>query len=314
MADNFIANPGSGGDTFAADDIGGVKFPLSKIGYGADGDFTPVDETNRLPVINAGATPLNQQFPEDTTATTTRAITEERLIAEGFYNGRYIVAKFGRNPDIDTGSVPEDVHFLGGTYTGFPTGAAEELQIVSTNAGDTGTVTFAYLASFTATAWQNATVTLNGTTPVNTGITAVRCHTANYNAGSGTSFNLGDITIRHRTTTSNVFVVIPTGRSQSNNSAYTIPFGSRGFIKRFVVRENSGTASTFVEGALWLREFNKSPRLRRAFAASTSAPFEEVIYGGIELPALTDIHVRILSASANNLSVVAGYDIIVVPS
>ena len=31
MADNFIANPGAGGDTFAADDVSGVKYPYSKI-------------------------------------------------------------------------------------------------------------------------------------------------------------------------------------------------------------------------------------------------------------------------------------------
>lgn len=313
MADNFQANPGGGGDTFAADDVGGIKYPRSKVGFGSDGQYFDVDENNRLPVLNAGASPLNQQFQENTTATTVRAITEERLIAEGFYNGRTIVSKFGRNPDVDTATVPEDVWNTGGVYTGFPTGAAEEFQIVSTNAGDTGTVVFTYLASFTATAWQTATVTLNGTTPVNTGVTGVRCHTARYDTGDDTSFNLGDISIRHRVTTANVFLLIPTGRSQSNTAAYTIPFGSRGFIKRFFVRENSNQTG-FVEGALWLREYQQSPRIRRPFAASAQAPFEESIYGGLELPPLTDIQVRILSASVNNMSVVAGYDIIIVPS
>ena len=37
MADNFTADPGALGDTFGADDIGGVKFPRSKIIIGADG-------------------------------------------------------------------------------------------------------------------------------------------------------------------------------------------------------------------------------------------------------------------------------------
>jgi len=37
MADNFIANPGADGDTFAADDIGSVKYVRNKLSLGADG-------------------------------------------------------------------------------------------------------------------------------------------------------------------------------------------------------------------------------------------------------------------------------------
>lgn len=37
MADDTILNPGSGGDTIATDDVGGVKYPRSKITVGADG-------------------------------------------------------------------------------------------------------------------------------------------------------------------------------------------------------------------------------------------------------------------------------------
>lgn len=40
MADNVTANAGSGGATFAADDIGGVHHPRSKISLGADGSAT----------------------------------------------------------------------------------------------------------------------------------------------------------------------------------------------------------------------------------------------------------------------------------
>lgn len=37
MPDNFVANPGAGGATFASDDIGGVQYPRTKIVIGADG-------------------------------------------------------------------------------------------------------------------------------------------------------------------------------------------------------------------------------------------------------------------------------------
>lgn len=37
MADNFTANAGSGGATFASDDVGSVQYPRVKITHGADG-------------------------------------------------------------------------------------------------------------------------------------------------------------------------------------------------------------------------------------------------------------------------------------
>jgi hypothetical protein len=43
MADNVVASPGIGGDTFAADDIGGVKYPRGKVAWGADGTANDAD-------------------------------------------------------------------------------------------------------------------------------------------------------------------------------------------------------------------------------------------------------------------------------
>lgn len=52
MADNFTANAGSGGDTFGADDIGGVKFPRSKIIIGADGtNDGDISAANPIPIV-----------------------------------------------------------------------------------------------------------------------------------------------------------------------------------------------------------------------------------------------------------------------
>lgn len=58
MADNFNASPATaGGDVFAADDVSGVKYPRSKIGFGADGAYTDVSASNKLPV-DVGAVPV----------------------------------------------------------------------------------------------------------------------------------------------------------------------------------------------------------------------------------------------------------------
>lgn len=52
MADNYVANAGSGGSTFAADDIGpGVLYPRVKLVYGVDGTNSgDVSTSNPLPV------------------------------------------------------------------------------------------------------------------------------------------------------------------------------------------------------------------------------------------------------------------------
>lgn len=255
--------------------------------------------------------PANTTLALDADAISARTVSEEFDIALNKRSGMVFVNKFGRNPDIDTGTVPEDVWNSGGTATGFPTNTPEEIQLVSSSASDTGTVTFSYLASTTSTAYVTASFTLTGTTPVNTGITAWRVHTANYSSGAATTFNVGDITIRQRTTTANVFLIIPVGRSQSNNAGYTVPAGHTAVIKRLFCRVIGATTGQ-VDGSLWVRALNGSPRLRRPFAASAGAPYQEDIYGGISIPAGTDLTIRISASSANNLEVTAGYDLVLV--
>ena len=50
MADNFVANAGSGGATFASDDISSVQYPRVKPSWGADGSATDVSTAAPLPV------------------------------------------------------------------------------------------------------------------------------------------------------------------------------------------------------------------------------------------------------------------------
>jgi hypothetical protein len=58
MADNVPANAGTGGATFAADDIAGIHFPRTKLIHGADGvNAGDVSTANPLPVVQTGALP-----------------------------------------------------------------------------------------------------------------------------------------------------------------------------------------------------------------------------------------------------------------
>lgn len=54
MADNFVANAGSGGSTFAADDISSVLHPRVKVEWGADGAAVDTSVAAPMPVVAFG--------------------------------------------------------------------------------------------------------------------------------------------------------------------------------------------------------------------------------------------------------------------
>jgi hypothetical protein len=65
MADNFATNPGSGGATFASDDVGGIQYPRVKKAVGPDG------------VAQDGYTPYKLQSAATTNATSVKASAGE---------------------------------------------------------------------------------------------------------------------------------------------------------------------------------------------------------------------------------------------
>lgn len=58
MTDNVILNPGTGGDTVAADDIAGIKYQRIKTGFGEEGVYADVSLTDPLPVSDLIAAEL----------------------------------------------------------------------------------------------------------------------------------------------------------------------------------------------------------------------------------------------------------------
>ncbi|MCP4181404.1 MAG: hypothetical protein GY756_26885 [bacterium] len=147
---------------------------------------------------------------------------------------------YGRNTSIGTGTTPEDAWNGGGIYTGQPTGAAETMEIRSSDANDTSagtgarTVRIYNLLDDTGASMPDLDITLNGTSWVSLGVleyfrggSKMKVLTA----GSGGE-NAGELTLRHTTTTANVFAVMPAGRNETAIGAYTVPLGKTLYMRR----------------------------------------------------------------------------------
>lgn len=87
-------------------------------------------------------------------------------VARNLYSDYSITRKFGRNPDVDVASTPEDVFDGGGTYSGFNATANENLAVVSSSTADVGGL----VSSGTSTGGSTTTIIDSGATFVSDGV------------------------------------------------------------------------------------------------------------------------------------------------
>jgi len=262
---------------------------------------------------------LNSTIQNDADAVITRSIGEETMIAQGKVNGYALVNKVGRNPDVDTATTPEDIWNGGGTYLGFPTtGTAERVVVASSSNADSVFGTGARQLNIIGLDGNynqiSESVFLSGTTGVLTNQSFWRIHTSSVLSGANSAaFNVGVISGRHQNTPGNVFFAMPQSRNQTNVAGYTVPAKKTAYLTRIHgVLRGSTTTTVYADCDLWVREFGQAPRLRRPFSLNNSSHFSQEIYGGVALPEKTDVNIRVSYVSANNLDIVAGYDLKVV--
>jgi hypothetical protein len=230
------------------------------------------------------------------------------IAASHLKNVQHII-KFGLNDDVDaSGGGPEDVWNAGGLYTGFPTGAAETISVVSDSASDTaagtGMRTMRIIGLDSSYNLQTEDVTLNGVTPVATTATWMRVRSV-YGLTAGSSAgNVGTVTVRHTTTTANVFAVISPGFGQAHICAFTVPAAYTALLVQLVTCSSKSPAvNNDVCMGIMTRDFGSGIwRTQALVSAKTSAGTSVLtIAGGLPLAAKTDVVLRVLSASADNL-------------
>jgi hypothetical protein len=231
-------------------------------------------------------------------------------LAFGYVRDAFPVNKFGRNPDVSSGTVPEDVTTVGGVYPGFLSAAAQ-LQIVSDSAND----------AVGGTGWQYVDihgldlngelyverVGLDGLTPVTLSdpflrqnrVTPVSVGSGNVNDG-----NIAVSTVVGGTVMSNVLA----GRGQTLLAVYTVPKGYCFKLKWWKPKVGADLAAT-VLGEIAL-QIDKG-------AGWQTQDTDEISSGGgdtgmtwetpLEFPELTDIRCTVNSISGNNRNVSARF-------
>lgn len=241
-------------------------------------------------------------------------------VEEGRIDGAVYVGKYARNSDIDTGTVPESVGANPAnnnqyTYAGFPS-ETETIQVLSDNAADaaagTGarTIRVFYLDEnkncFDSNGeFLHEDFTLNGTTAVTGTNVASRVWRASIlTSGSGLT-NAGDITIRHSTTTANIFGYIMTGEGQTEISNFTICAGYTAYLER-VTATLFDTSNN--RGTIRIRQTleNGTQIIQRPFAVDTDQNFDRE-FVGVSFTEKTDIEFIVQTVLNTNADISISY-------
>jgi len=155
-------------------------------------------------------------------------------VARGNMEGLAPVHKYGLNPDIDIANGFETLWNGGEAYTGFDATGEEIVTVVSSSTADTSAGTGARDVTLfgltVAGIEQSETVTMNGTTAVDSTLSYWRLDRVKCGAVGSGGVNAGNITVAQKVTTAVIFAVLPIGYGSTMLAAFTIPAGKTGFF------------------------------------------------------------------------------------
>jgi len=222
-------------------------------------------------------------------------------IARGVIPNSKIIHKFGANFDIDQNTDPESIWSGGGQYPWASLTTAQTIYAISTSASDTSTMTIEGLdADYNE---QTETVTLNGLTAVATTNTFIRVFRMTYD-----DINVGTLEARVGSGTGTIVAQIEAGDAQTLMAVYTVPAGYSGYLVNFDVTIDSKKDCTVM---LYCRKHNGLP-FRISHMAETSGHYRYDFTAPLRLLEKTDVDVQVDNVSANDSSVTANFDIILI--
>lgn len=227
----------------------------------------------------------------------------------GLADGYTRVTALGNNPDIDTGTIPEDIWTGGGAYPWMT--AATALEIVSSSANDAAAGTGARTvlingldANYVAVA---QVITLDGITPVAIPTNLFRINSALImSAGTG-KVNAGDITIRDAGA-GTTRAILPLGYGITRQSIYTVPAGSTlQIVSQFFGFNEVAGGNKFARFATYIQSPNGFYRLPLELAVGDEPPYRHDGIPGLVLPEKTDFALRCTAVSGENTNLTAAW-------
>lgn len=238
----------------------------------------------------------------------------------GTVTGISTVSKSGRNPDVDTGTSPEEIWAINGTWT--PPTAARIMDIISANANDTAAGSgartveiFGLDGSFNAI---SEVVALNGAT-VSTVATFTRVCDIVVRTAGATGTNEGIITVTAQVDATNQ-ALIAAGVGEALMTIYTVPNGFTAYMTNLHACFNR--ADNYSQAMIDVSLYGRSgidtaePVLRQRHYENLSiqgtSSFTRVFDPPRKFEEKTDIFVRTLGLSDSNADVSAGFDLILV--
>lgn len=234
-------------------------------------------------------------------------------VAEGLVTGYSLYRKFGENPDLDTGTIPEDIWDGGGMYTF--SSSADITQIASSASGDTQDI---YIEGLDSN-WDfvSQTITLTGqtvatlTTPlirvfrmINFGVTDIAGIV--YLATSTAVFSAGVPTV-----STTIRAEILGDNNQSLMCIYSVPAGKTAYFwggKVSVSKEAVSTSTVSWRARLFGGVFQVKDRI--IVASHGSSHFLQNYVFPDAIPEKTDIVIRCDSVSDNNTGITGGFSLI----
>jgi hypothetical protein len=225
----------------------------------------------------------------------------------GVPTGYRRVTALGNNPDIDTGTFPEDVWTGGGLYPWMS--GSTSLEVVSDSANDTAAGTGARTVSVAGLNdgydEVSQTITLNGLTAVAIPKTLRRINQITViTAGSGQT-NAGAITVRDASAGA-TRGIIQAGYGVSRQSQYTVPAGYTMQVTSMVFSINRPSASLDATIAIFIQSSAGVYRLPLEISVDGNTYRHDGI-PGIPVSEKTDFGFRCTYASGNNIDLTAGF-------
>jgi len=236
----------------------------------------------------------------------------ELAVSKGKIPNHYTIDKYGENPEIDTGSTPEDIWEYGGEYTYDSYGTAPIVSLVSDNALDTQIISVEGLDIIGDFVSQDITLTGNIRKALDTPLW--RVFRMGNEADDGNDINgvvycytgVGNVPL-----STEIRAIIDNGNNQTLMALYTLRRGRVGFLYRGEIGASRGVAAAECRAAYYSRRLEKVFKVKKRVNVSNSGSsiyqdkrsFPDII------PALTDIKLRIEMVSSNDLGTFGTFDI-----